>query len=595
MCVAFAAAAAPPPPATAPSADGFLADLRPSELILVVQTARRTYEAVALGRPTPPVGYRPPRLEGRRAIVHVSVRRFGKIMGEGESAETDLLEGASFAAEQAARAVPAGDPAITESVLGRTAIEVELVGPATMVPYTFDEKLHFVPELYAAFQPGIDGIGVTLDRRIGRCRPSTVLAAGYNPTLALQHAESMAGFTSTTKQEHHAAIRYFRFPTIHLWQPDPYSRPILLRRGLVPVAAADVTAEALDAAVDQLMRHMLKRRKRDAWLAFEYAPAMERFSELDSLSGQFTAAWALGRFGQQSGRKECVESAARIIAAAQSFAVPFQADLPARAIVATSEAPPLATTALYLSCLSRFPSAEYTLNGGELADAIRLVQKPEGRFENAFPPDVPSPGQAYSAAIATLALLEHAKGRPNADVEQRLRSAVRFYANYFRSAPDRALATWLAPAMVRAYEWRPDPPVSDLLLAVGDWLCERQVQTEPATAPEFVGAFLDLPDTPADAANAGCLAALCDAHDMARRLGDAPRSARYDGAIRLAARFVMQLQFRPQECYYVGGPAEVVGAVRHSLWDHRLRADDSAMALWALARAREALYGAVRH
>jgi hypothetical protein len=66
---------------------------------------------------------------------------------------------------------------------------------------------------------------------------------------------------------------------------------------------------------------------------------------------------------------------------------------------------------------------------------------------------------------------------------------------------------------------------------------------------------------------------------------------RYEQAVRLAARFVMQLQLRLPECYYVGLTDEVVGGVRRSLWDHRLRVDDSAAALWGLTRAREELFG----
>ena len=65
----------------------FLDDLRNSEWVQVVQTARRAFEAVALTRPAPPIGYRPPRLDGRKAIVHLTARRRGKIIGEGESAE----------------------------------------------------------------------------------------------------------------------------------------------------------------------------------------------------------------------------------------------------------------------------------------------------------------------------------------------------------------------------------------------------------------------------------------------------------------------------------------------------------------------------
>jgi len=586
------------PPASMPQRDartGFLDDLGRSDVDLLIKTARRIFEAAAMQRPAPPKAYQPLRFKGRTAIAHVTLRLYGKIVAEAESGQADLLDAVAAAADAAARVRPAGPgigpEGLTEAVMNRLAIEVELIGPAAFLTAGLDDDLHFQPELYAAFEPGVDGVGVELDRRIGRCRPSVILACGYSPNLALQHAESLAGFTSKTKDEHRRSIRYFGFRTLHVWQADPFSQPIRLRRGLTLVPLEAVTAEALDAAIAKLATHVLARQKRDAWFAYEYIPSEGRYSELDSLFGQFQTAWRLGGFGRLTGRGECEKAATHLLAAAQSFAAPFEAELPVRAVVATSDVAALASTSLYLAGLSRFPSPEYTLKHSELLDAIRLVQKPEGRFENAFPPDAPTPGEAYSAGIAILAMVEYLNREPRADLDASLRSALRFYGNYFEKAPDRALATWLAAAMSAAYRRRPDPPVSDLLLRIGDWLADHQVAPEAGASPEFSGAFLEGPDTPADAVNAGCLGAMCDALEMAQRLGDAPRTKRFTEAARRAARFVMQLEFRRDECYYVGGPEAVDGAVRQSLWDHRLRADDSATALESLTRARTLLFG----
>jgi hypothetical protein len=89
-----------------------------------------------------------------------------------------------------------------------------------------------------------------------------------------------------------------------------------------------------------------------------------------------------------------------------------------------------------------------------------------------------------------------------------------------------------------------------------------------------------------------CLIALADAHELADRMGDASRETRYREAMRHAARYIMQLQFRPDECYYVGHAADVVHGSRVSAWDNRITADDTAAALLALTRARTRLFGA---
>lgn len=557
---------------------------------LIVQTARRAVQAAWTGHPVPDFRYRPPGLRGRKTRAAVALRRYGRIVGEGESGELDPLDAVVTAARSAVRA--ASSLHSDADLCHRLAMEVELIGPADYVKPGLDAELKFEPALFAAFEPGVDGVGVDAGGLIGRARPSVILASNYTPNLALQHAEKLAGFTANTKREIGRAIRYFRFRTAHFWQADSLSRPIRLRRGVVPIALSAVDQAGLDAAIGAARDHLLhRRRQRDAWFAFEFTPSTQRYSEHNTLFGQFQAAWGLGYYGRAAGCDPCRESAARILAAAQNFVVPFADGLPARAVVAEKDAVPLASTALYLATMSCCPWHEIKISPVEVADALRLVQKDNGRFDTTFPPDPPIEGHAYSAGAAMLGLLEYVGDRPDAEVDRAIRQAVRFYRPYFARLPDRTLAGWMAPALAAAYRRKPDPPVSDFLFEIGDWLASHQVAPDWKTWPEIIGAWLDRESTRADATSGLCLAAMSDALWMARRLGDSERTRRYEQAVRCGARFVMQLQFRAEECYYLGGPNDVVGGVRSSLWDHALRADETGWALWGLTRAREELYG----
>lgn len=557
---------------------------------LIVQTARRAVQAAWTGRPAPDFRYRPPGLRGRKTHAAVTLRRYGRIVGEGESGELDPLDAVVAAAKSAVRAAAAlrGDADLCH----RLAMEVELIGRAEYVKPGLDAELKFESALFAAFEPGVDGVGVDAEGMIGRARPSVILASNYTPNLALQHAEKLAGFTSNTKREIGHAIRYFRFRTAHLWQLDSLSRPVRLKRGVVPVSLSAVDERGLDDAIAAARDHLMRRRRqRDAWFAFEFTPSTQRYSERNTIFGQFQAAWGLGFYARAAGCGPCRESAGRILAAAQNFVVPFADGLPARAVVAEKDAVPLASTALYLATMCCCPWHEVKVDPVEVADALRLVQKENGRFDTTFPPDPPIEGHAYSAGAAMLGLLEYVGDRPDAEVDRAIRQAVRFYRPYFARLPDRTLAGWMAPALASAYRRKPDPPVSDFLFEIGDWLAAHQVTPEWKTWPEIVGAFLDRESTRADATSGLCLAAMSDALWMARRLGDSERARRYEQAVRCGARFVMQLQFRADECYYLGGPDDVVGGVRSSLWDHALRADETGWALWGLTRAREELYG----
>lgn len=564
-----------------------LRDLSTEDAAMIGNTARRVFAAALTGTTPPVVAYRPPTLRNVHARVHLTVRSRGKVAAEGESGDVDVLDGVRAAAQSAARGMPAtfGRNALDISRLG---IEVELLGPEEFVAGGLDEKLHFEQALYDAFEPGVDGVGVALRERRGRARAGTIIASCYTPPLALQHAESDCGFVAKTKEQNRGAIRYFRFPCVHIWQADAPRPPRQLYRGMMRVPQSDVTIANVDACIRMLESHVRRRARRDAWLAYEYLPSAEQFSEFNSLFGQFQAAAALGDFGRATQCRPCVDIAQRLTAAARTFVQPILADIPAQAIIATKDAPPLATTAIYLSLVCRFPSDELTIKPTPLADALRMVQDhATGRFTTTFPPEAPAEGHAEAAVYAMRGLLDFAEARPNVEVDSAVRLGVRHYANYLAKLPSRELAAALPSAMLVAYRRRPDPPVSDLAFAAADWLCAHQVRQDGRVAPELVGAIVDPSNGICDAGTARCLLALADAHQLAERLGDRQRQSRYADGGRLAARFVLQLQVRAEECFYSGDVDDLVGGIRVCPWDHRLRVDDSAMALWALYRAKQ--------
>ena len=81
-----------------------------------------------------------------------------------------------------------------------------------------------------------------------------------------------------------------------------------------------------------------------------------------------------------------------------------------------------------------------------------------------------------------------------------------------------------------------------------------------------------------------------DALALARETGDQERAQRYEQVVRGAARFVMQLQVKPEEAYFVRSPQDAVGGVRTTPALNLLRIDHVQHALVALIKARKVLY-----
>ena len=123
-----------------------------------------------------------------------------------------------------------------------------------------------------------------------------------------------------------------------------------------------------------------------------------------------------------------------------------------------------------------------------------------------------------------------------------------------------------------------------------DWLLEKQCDESNCPYPELYGGVAAYPGYPPGVATAAYLEGFTEALRLARKLGDTQRAARYERAVRWAARFVMQLQFRPEEAYYVRSLPDAVWGVRTTLSRNRLRIDHCQHAMMSLMKTRQVLF-----
>jgi hypothetical protein len=75
---------------------------------------------------------------------------------------------------------------------------------------------------------------------------------------------------------------------------------------------------------------------------------------------------------------------------------------------------------------------------------------------------------------------------------------------------------------------------------------------------------------------------LASASELARDAGDRGRESAYAAAARLAAWNLANLQFRGENMYYVAHPEKVRGGIRTSVYENRLRIDNTQHAIDAL-------------
>ena len=87
-----------------------------------------------------------------------------------------------------------------------------------------------------------------------------------------------------------------------------------------------------------------------------------------------------------------------------------------------------------------------------------------------------------------------------------------------------------------------------------------------------------------------CLSAWLDSCLAARRFGDSARAEKYLRAAESAARFIMQLQIRKEEVYYMPVDRDAVGGIRTSVADNRIRLENLQYALLALTKYRDVAF-----
>ena len=165
-----------------------------------------------------------------------------------------------------------------------------------------------------------------------------------------------------------------------------------------------------------------------------------------------------------------------------------------------------------------------------------------------------------------------------------------FYKDYFRSTRSPPFVPWQVQAFVLMAGHTKRQDYADYVFELTDWLAGMQLDSSNNPWPEMWGGIAGYGGGRAGVATAAYLEGFADALVFARSVGDKRRVRSYKRVVRQAARFVMQLQVRPEEAYYILSRQDTVGGIRTSPYLNLLRIDHCQHALVGLIKARQALF-----
>lgn len=598
-----------PPPAVAAVDQAFL-----------TETARREIVAAVTGSRRDDASYVPPALREIRCRAFVTLREDGVLLAGGQSDGEAVVPGVVTAAQRAVRALAAKGRTLSAAQAQRCALEIELLGDDERVGTGADSP----EELAAWYEPGFEGIRAHVGARDVFIRPSQLLsrepvcegdggswsacnpyrvsiasllaAVGPSPPSGPDAGLDLPARIEVPPQR----VEFYRYRTRHFWQARQGLRPVELVCGLRRVGEDEVTPNRIDEAVRHTAEYIRYRQRPEGFFAHEYLPGRDRYiRENGGWDRQAGTIWSLAAYARATGDDAARRAADRAIEAMRRMVRP-RPGYDRTAFVATPDGrDKLSTTALFGLALLDVPEPErYAELVTLLGEAVRSLQLPDGRFRVRFASKVETlveREQSPGAAVLFLARLYDRYREPR--WREGLDRALPFSRQHHRESAGPAFAAWQIQAYGRLARSTTLSRYAEFVLEMADRLAATQL--DAAVPSEGVWPEVaQLCDGGLDAVGAGragiatalYVTGLVEAAQTARAFGDATRAGHYQDVIRRATRFLLQLQFKPEEAYFVRSPRDAVYGFRVSPIDNTLRIDYTQQAWVALRAAREMLW-----
>lgn len=562
----------------------------------LTDVVRRTLDDALSGRRDYTAGYVPAPLRDLKAEAVVRLRHDGFLRAAGAGGPA-VVSGAVRDAALAALESLKGNARPDSDLLRRLMIEVEVVGPVAAIPAPPDGSVAQRLDLYV--EPGIHGVMLAGPKDARRFCPTEVITSG---SLVAEAIASL-GRDLGVEYDQVGKLGLFRFRTDH-WYEDPRDgRVVPLLRGLTPVSDRAVSPEGLDAAIRSLADYLMYRQLPSGAFTYQYEPALDHYTDDNNLvrqAGTTAALCVYASYARDDRARAAADRALGFFVRGLHTASnggdgksDGSAEPAAAAFIATDDGEnKLGVTALVALALAEHPDARGRADlRRRLVDGMLTLQRPSGLFITAFPPAISVAAQDYFPGEALLALAADYELSPSSRVDQSFDAAIRFYRDFFRDRRSPAFVPWQTQAFAAMTLATKRQDYAEYVFEMTDWLADRQLGPENCPWPDHWGSIAAYGEGRGGVSTASYLEGFADALRVARRLGDEPRAARYERLAKSAARFVMQLQVRPEEAYFMRSPQDAVGGVRTTLSLNLLRIDHVQHALVALIKTRRVLFG----
>lgn len=436
-----------------------------------------------------------------------------------------------------------------------------------------------------AISLGVHGLALECAGRCAWFSSSKPIIHNYSATKTCERLAESIGLSSDGYRR--ADARLWRLETIHLVQPSRATPPRRLFRcdRTIPREQTDFGSvqQLLDGAGKWLLRHV----RGDGSLEYKYLPSRGEYSSANNDLRQWMATHCLAELHRDAPDQRHQEAYQRNLA---YNLAKYYRNTGAFAYIIDQDKAKLGAAACALMALLAGDNGEkYASEAASLKHGLLSQSEPDGSFRTFFVPSDRNDQQSFYSGEAMLALAMWLERRPDPALQERLRHAREYYLPYYRATGRYApFIPWHTMAYWRLAKLTGDDDYTKAIFELNDWLvCLQNV--DPASPLDQQGDFFVSRfayNGPSHASSTAVyLEGLAYAYAAARAAGDETRAAAYCSSLRWGWRYLIQLQFREENAFYLRHRQRVLGGLRTTLADNQVRCDNvqhAAMAAMAL-------------
>lgn len=232
---------------------------------------------------------------------------------------------------------------------------------------------------------------------------------------------------------------------------------------------------------------------------------------------------------------------------------------------------------MMLLTVDEYPNKDELLT--KLANGIIRQQNDDGSFDTYFY-STRNSGQDFYPGEAMLALMKLYEYNPNEQYLEVVKKAFDYYPDYWKNNKNTAFIPWQTQVYYKLYQYDPDPKYVDFIFEMNDWIIDNYRIIDH----KYPDMIWWAPKPNPTMSTASYMEWLTDAYALAVQVNDQKRIKVYWEILRLGTRFLLQLQYTPDNTFYLENPVLAMWGIRKSLTQAQIRNDNTQHAAAALMK-----------